>query len=201
MNLNFLGDALDYWKGAIFTDLRSEKLVSNFRVDAMATDTRQPTDQTLFARLLRIQESQLISHAYNLRQARRQYFSEISSKGDLFLDPDTGINTGPVKRIEQYLQPSELFEILQANKDRLAIVYQHVRAEKTRQRLDKILATLERERKGHFFALPMNQEQLPYCFSVTIVIVYNLCAAIFVVCLVHTHHSGLASGITELKST
>jgi len=151
MNLKFLGDALDHWKGAIFADLHSEKLVNDFRADTMATDTWQLRDLTLFARLLRIKQSQLISHEYDLRQNRSEYFSEIPSKGDLFLDPDTGIKTGAVQQIEQYLRPSELFQIMETDKNRLVTVYQHIRAQKTRQRLNRIMNVLEREKRSPFF--------------------------------------------------
>jgi hypothetical protein len=151
MNLKFVGDALDYWKGAIFADLNSEKLIENFRVDRMATDKWQPADLALFAHLLRIKESQLIFHEYDLRLERSQYFSEISPSGDLFLDPDTGIRTGAVRQPQQYLQPSELFGLLEANKNRLVVVYQHVRAKKTSARLEGVLSTLQRAKRSTFF--------------------------------------------------
>lgn len=153
MNLRFLGDALDYWKGAILSDLRSEKLLTNLRVDAMASDTWQPDDLALFSHLLRVRKGDFVSHRYHLCEQRQKYFAEISADGDLFLDPDTGIQTSPVKHLEHYLKPSELFEILGAKKDRIVAVYQHVSRVKTRRRVQRILSTLEHEKKGDFFCV------------------------------------------------
>ena len=153
MNLRFLGDALDYWKGAILSDLRAEDLLTNLRVDRMASDQWQPADLALFAHLLRIKENGLISHRYRLLQQREKYFAEISADGDLFLDPDTGIQTSAVKHIEQYLKPSELLQILEAKKDRLVAVYQHVSRVRTRRRVERILSILESEKKSDFFCV------------------------------------------------
>lgn len=138
MNLSFLGDALDHWKGSLFESLQQADVLREFAVDAMASDWQawQRKDRILFARLLRIQESQLIQHAGNLSN-RQQYFDEITHAGDLFLDPDTGIATGRVKRIIQYVQPTEIARLLHGS-DRILAVYQHVRARHVSVRVDAV---------------------------------------------------------------
>jgi hypothetical protein len=147
MNRGYLGDALDHWKGSVFEYLQREKLLRNFMVDPMATDDSKwdEHDSRLFAQLLRIEERQLVQHAYELSHDRRQYFAEIPPRGDLFLDPDTGIKTGSVKRIEHYLLPVELFEVLKTEEDRLIVVYQHIRAKRTRTRLETVVETLREQ--------------------------------------------------------
>ncbi len=146
MNLRYLGDALDHWKGSVFEHLQRENVLKNFLVDPMATDDLKwnRDDSGLFARLLRIEERQLVQHARDLTRHRQSYFAEIPPTGDLFLDPDTGIRTGRVDKSEQYLLPSELFEVMKTEEDRLIVVYQHVRA-KTRPRLEKVVAVLREQ--------------------------------------------------------
>jgi len=106
-------------------------------------------DSQLFARLLRIDERQLVSHHCDLCENRLRYFAEIPPEGDLFLDPNTGIKTGNVKRLEQYLLPSELFQVLGSDKERVVVVYQHVRAKKVRERLEEVLEVV-RKNNGRF---------------------------------------------------
>src|SRR5688500_3252510 len=59
MNLRYLGDALDHWKGSLFEYLQTACLVRELAVDAMAGDAEQwqPADWKLFARLLRVKET------------------------------------------------------------------------------------------------------------------------------------------------
>jgi hypothetical protein len=144
MKLQFLGDALDHWKGSVFETLQQQGVLRDFFVDPMASDAPawKPADSKLFARLLRIEQRQLVSHGHDLCNDRARYFAEIPPNGDLLLDPDTGIKTGTVKRIEQYLLPTELFEAMGRGENRIVVVYQHVRAKKTRERIEKVIATL-----------------------------------------------------------
>jgi hypothetical protein len=146
MNLQFLGDALDHWKGSVFELLQRESVLNDFRVDPMASDAPgwKPADSKLFARLLRVNERQLVTHECDLCDNRVGYFEEIPRQGDVFLDPDTGIKTGSVKRLEQYLLPSELFQVLGPGSERVVVVYQHVRAKKVRERLEEVLAVLKK---------------------------------------------------------
>ena len=148
MNLQFLGDALDYWKGSVFEVLQQSDLLRDFKVDTMASDSEdwQETDHRLYARLLRIDQQQLIAHKNTLSGNRSKYFKEIPINSDLFLDPDTGFKTGPVRSLPQYLTPAEFLDLLKP--DRIVAVYQHVRAQKTRNRVEEVLKVLHRETSG-----------------------------------------------------
>ena len=129
MNLAFLGDALDHWKGSLFESLHKSGVLRNFAVDPMASDWAawQPEDVSLFALLLRVDESKIVRHKVGLSN-RKHYFDEIEHTGDLFLDPDTGIATGKVKRINQHVKPLEIERLLRGS-ERLLAVYRHVRAQ------------------------------------------------------------------------
>ncbi len=144
MNLRYLGDALDHWKGSVFEMLQEEGLVKGLQVDAMCSDKEpwKTDDVELYARLLRIKRAQLMQHRHDLCKDRSKYFSEVSITGDIFLDPDTGIKTGDVRHLEHYLTPNEFFDVMKQDKERLVIVYQHVRAQRTRQRVENVLAIL-----------------------------------------------------------
>lgn len=154
MNLDYLGDALDHWKGSIFEGLQRDGVLKDFIVDQMATDARlwKPVDSELFVRLLRIKRFQLVSHNHDLCEDRAGYFAEISSKGDLFLDPNTGIKTGSVNRIADYIMPAELIAAMHKDSNRVVIVYQHIRAKKTRERVAEVLAALKKKDK-HFYCV------------------------------------------------
>ncbi|MDP3001101.1 MAG: hypothetical protein Q8N47_26700 [Bryobacterales bacterium] len=150
MNLDYLGDALDHWKGSLFAYLQLEGALRNFAVDAMATDlvAWSEADFCIFARLLRINGDQIVQHKESLLRARHRYFSEITHGGDIFLDPDTGIATGggnQIKHIEKYVRPTDLALLLRSNSGRVVAVYQHVRARRTCERVDACLAAIENE--------------------------------------------------------
>jgi hypothetical protein len=146
MNLKYLGDALDYWKGSVFERLQTKKLLQGFCVDAMASDKRlwKEADTKLYAELLRINQSQLIRHDHDLSKERAKYFSELPTDGDVFLDSDTGIATGEVTCPAHYVRPVELQNVMQGGTRRLVIVYQHIRAQRARDRVERILAVLNR---------------------------------------------------------
>jgi len=165
MNLQFLGDALDHWKGSVFEILQRERVLRDFLVDPMASDAPawKPADLKLFARLLRIEQRQLVSHNHDLCQDRARYFAEIPSKGDLFLDPDTGIKTGNVQRLVQYVLPTELFKVMESGEERVVVIYQHVRAKKTRERVEEVLATL-REEDIRFFCTSYESGTVAFLF-------------------------------------
>ena len=142
MNLAFLGDALDHWKGSLFESLHKSGVLRNFAVDPVASDWAawQPEDVSLFALLLRVDESKIVRHKVGLSN-RKHYFDEIEHTGDLFLDPDTGIATGKVKRINQHVKPLEIERLLRGS-ERLLAVYQHVRAPSVSTRVDAVCRTL-----------------------------------------------------------
>ena len=140
MNLAFLGDALDHWKGSLFESLQKGGIVRDFAVDPMASDLAawSSGDFALFSTLLRIDRSQVISHSQPLSD-RKGYFLEIQHRGDLFLDPDTGIATG--KPSVQHVTPVEIAGLLESA-DRLLAIYQHVRAQRVAGRVDAVCAAI-----------------------------------------------------------
>jgi hypothetical protein len=146
MNLNFLGDALDQWKGSLFESLQANNVLRGFAVDPMASDQQLWTsaDSALFARLLRIKSSQIIQHRVSL-QDRLAYLQEIPHSGDLFVDPDTGVATGVVDEPCCYLYPAEIEQLLDSSPSRLLAIYQHVRGTKVAARVDKVLECVGRQ--------------------------------------------------------
>ena len=145
MHLQYLGDALDHWKGSVFEHLQESGALRDLRIDPMASDLAawEPEDWLLFARLLRVRPEQILHHDHPLDRDRARYFGEIPSSGDLFVDPDTGIATSRVKSARQYLFPAEVRSLLSANPNRLLVVYQHVRAVRVRTRVQQVLACLQ----------------------------------------------------------
>ncbi len=155
MNLRFLGDALDHWKGSVVGGVQSANVVEDFRVDAMAIDIDKwrSEDWSLYAKLLRVRKSQIVEHTATLERNRKEYFDEIPRSGDLFLDPDTGIKTGSGNRdIRQYLKPEELFFLMNYEQRRVVVVYQHVRGMKTRKRVDDVLKVLRSDQPNCYCA-------------------------------------------------
>ena len=143
MNLRFLGDALDHWKGSLIGSLQDAGILRSLFLDPMASDATswRPEDVEVYARLLRVDRSQIVEHRVNLNE-RDAYFHEIPSTDDLFLDPDTGIATGAVREPTRYVTPPEVWRLFQVSENRLLLVYQHVRAQKVSDRVDKVLAAL-----------------------------------------------------------
>ncbi len=142
MNLQFLGDALDHWKGSLFGSLREAKVLRNFAVDPMASDIERwgGEDFNLFGRLLQVAPAQLIRHRASLKD-RAAYFGEISHQGDLFLDPDTGVATGRVTGA--HVSPSEIGQLLDGATDRLLVIYQHVRGMSVASRVNQVMNTVK----------------------------------------------------------
>lgn len=143
MHLDYLGDALDHWKGSIFADLQTNHLI-RFAADPMPTDAPDwtPFHRQLYARLLHIQQSQIVLHVHDLSQRRAEYFAEIDHDGDLFLDPDNGIQTSRPNDRAKYITPNEIHERLAKHSDHILAVYQHIRATRTRDRLNQIVDVL-----------------------------------------------------------
>jgi len=81
------------------------------------------------------------------RRYRERYFLGIPRTGDLFLDPDTGIKTRGSTH-EKYLLPRELFELIEPERDRLVIVYQHsAHGSKMHDRVKRVLAKLAEQKR------------------------------------------------------
>jgi hypothetical protein len=134
MKLEFLGDAFDYWKGALFSRLQREGILVDFMVDPMLTDPEnwRTSDFRLYADLLQITEDQILRHERKLQKERAQYFAEITHTGDLFLDPDTGIDLRHARHnnIERYVKVSEIHQLIRGNLPRVLCIYQHLRGKK-----------------------------------------------------------------------
>jgi hypothetical protein len=143
MNLLYLGDALDHWKGSLFDGLQRAGLLNDFRVDALASDPDMWNEDhyKLYSQLLRIEPDQVVRHKEHLTN-RDGYFREIPNRGDLFLDPDTGIATCEVKKKTQYLFPHEIHALLSADDKRVLVVYQHVRAQSVAGRVYNVMTAL-----------------------------------------------------------
>src|SRR5262249_18513342 len=86
-----------------------------------------------------------------LRTQREAYFSEIPRQGDIFLDPDTGISTGTSTSTIRHIAPSEVSELLHADRKRLVAVYQH------KWQAQNMAATVERA------LIALSLKDLPLC--------------------------------------
>jgi hypothetical protein len=146
MKLEYLGDALDHWKGSLFEYLKAEGTLNELAVDPMATDrdSWKEGDLQIYARLLHVERHLIIPHRARLAD-REQYFAEITHNGDLFLDPDTGIATSHTSQAEKYVRRKELAALLRHPESRVVIVYQHIRAQKTRERIKKCVDVVKQE--------------------------------------------------------
>ena len=125
VNLNFLGDALDHWKGSLISILSSKWLIRNVVVEPMITDERpwSKHDLDTYRRLLRLESASQICHGQSTFSGKREeYFDEIPQEVDVFLDPDTGIATDKGNR--KHVKVSELGNLL-AKSDRVLMIYQH----------------------------------------------------------------------------
>ncbi len=149
MNLKYLGDALDHWKGSLFEYLDNAGVLRGFAVDPMTSDHpkwKKP-DFSLYAQLLRVKNTQIIPRR-STTLYRRRYNGVTSHSGDLFLDPDTGIATGPVTQKNQYIMPREIASLLPESTDRLLAVYQHVSRQKVSSRVGVVIDRLTEKIDG-----------------------------------------------------
>jgi len=156
MNLRFLGDVLDHWKGSIISRLSDAQLLHNLMVDQMATDFSQwrEIDHTIYAKLLMIERESIVPHGQELSGNRKAYVQEILKyNGDLFLDPDTGICTNSQAGSE-HLKATELHAILDCAPERIVMVYQHNgRTGNMRARVVEVMFYLQRHGAGfHAYA-------------------------------------------------
>jgi len=150
VNLRFLGDVHDHWKGSMIDLLLRNNLLEKFKVDPMLTDYSQwgEIDYSLYCKILRIKRSMLIHHSEDLCLSRKTYIDEILSvEGDIFFDPDIGICTNTRPGYE-HLKASELYLILNHIPSRIVMVYQHIRARKARERIVEIFDYLQKQGAG-----------------------------------------------------
>jgi hypothetical protein len=144
VNLAYLGDALDHWKGSLFSHLAEDGVISELKADPMLTDPDDWLlgDFFLYARLLKIDSDDVIRHERSLARNRGGYFAEIPKGGDVFLDPDVGLATGRVRHPHRYVEPADVMRLLFNGPNRVVAVYQHVRAQTAFARLAVVTARL-----------------------------------------------------------
>ena len=145
MRLQWIGDALDHWKGGVLEVLQAREVWSDFCVDPMATDIGDwlPSDFAIYADLLRVDPDRVVRHEKTLDN-RDGYFGELPNVQDVFLDPDTGIATGRVKNPSQYVRSQDIWRQMCSGRNRMVAVYQHVRAIKTSVRVDQVVSHVDR---------------------------------------------------------
>lgn len=146
MNLKYLADALDYWKGGVLNFLEGRRLLDSLLVEPMLSDPEAWTGEqwSLFAGLLRVSGDQIVRHRQSLTADRPAYFQEIPPFETIFLDPDIGVCTSRVTSTSraQYVFPEELRSLLDETPNRLLIVYQHVRGS-VRDRLNEVTRAIQ----------------------------------------------------------
>lgn len=141
MNTDYLGDALDYWKGAVLGGLQRQRCLCNLAVDAMLTDPDQWKEAhwQIYARLLHVENEQVNRPTDDLGK-REPYFTDLKSRiigCDAFLDPDTGIYTGNGHGGRKYLYPRNVGTLL--NGSNIVLVYQHGARQKMCERIEEIV--------------------------------------------------------------
>lgn len=91
---------------------------------------------------MQIRPDQVLQHKRKLREDRGKYFTEVVHAGDLFVDPDTGIALRPVGHAEKYIKVREIHQLLGEKLPRILCIYQHVRAQKTKDRVSELVLAL-----------------------------------------------------------
>ena len=161
MNLEHLGDALDHWKGAIFSQLRNNDWFRDFAVDPMITNQTpwDDADTGVYRKLLDLEDNEPVLHANALfsHQTRQQYFKELIHGGDMFLDPDTGIATAPTDA--QHVTVDEIHSLFRGDymEDRTILVFQHAGHDPFAARIEQLA--------GRVIAPENNLDRDLYCCS------------------------------------
>lgn len=125
MKKKYLGDVYDHWKGSLIRQLNTANVLRDLAVYPMITDAVsawKPDDFGTYAALLGINVNQILrcDREFN-RNPPNDYF-DVRYTGDLFVDPDTGIE--PSRCGREHISISELNH-LQRIESRLILVYQH----------------------------------------------------------------------------
>ena len=148
MNIKFLGDALDHWKGSLLSILSRKELIRNFVIEPMITDDSRwsKEDMETYIRLLRLETANRVCHSQTtFKGAREEYFDEVPQTVDVFLDPDTGIATRNGGR--KHLKVLEIGKLL-AKSDRVLMIYQHSARGSFDERLRNITGAVSRDIPG-----------------------------------------------------
>jgi hypothetical protein len=125
MRLDYLGDALDHFKGSLFRHLQRAGLLSNLSVDPMATDAERWNEDhyRLYCELLGVRAAHILKSRETLDAKGRRDLGLPGHDGDLFLDPDIGVLTGSQTPARSYVRPEEVRRLLSPS--RVVAVYQH----------------------------------------------------------------------------
>jgi hypothetical protein len=134
MNIDVLGNAADYFKGALLRRLLDEGLLRDLAIDPLVTDAANwdtAADQ-LYAEIVGCGASRIRRPGgfREPRQNRRPIGIE-GHTGDIFLDPDIGVQNGQAKDEPwKYVEPEEIRASLVGS--RIVGVYQSKRRIGTR---------------------------------------------------------------------
>ena len=161
MNKNFLGDALDHWKGSLLGRLEQRGLGVDIHVVPMLTRVGWNKQfLTLYADLLHRRHDQVLlaDEVFESRN-RESYFAKVEWTGDLFLDPDTGLGQ---RRGHQHVVAADLRQLLDGgDEDRIIMVYQHAWRTSNPHGLIKRIA---REVEAHALSMVSSQvEMVVFC--------------------------------------
>jgi len=145
MNVEFLGDALDHWKGSLFRSLRRGDLLLDLAVEPMFSDAGfwKASAVRAYARLLGVPAERIVRHRRGLGD-RDAYFEEIHHSRDLFLDPDTGVAVG-ARCDRKHVAPGEVARLLMAERHRVVAVYQHSGREEWPSRIRRVVRRVARK--------------------------------------------------------
>ena len=152
MNLQHLGDALDFWKGGVF---RSLDITDQLRVLPMLTDAQSwtPDQLALYATLLCLPgPGRILRCQVQFPENPRASYFEVPCGGGpcIFLDPDTGIGPGGGKHVTI----TDLDQVLSCNGVEMLVVYQH--AHRTEGWLADLIATLKLNLKAPVFVFGLD---------------------------------------------
>ena len=127
MNLKYLGDAMDFWKGGVI--YRIKKWGFNLKVLPCFTNAppmwKPPSAYlNLYCKILNISVPDILNPSSQFPTSpRADYFNNLPTD-DLFIDPDTGIHIGS-KPQKTHISTSDLNTLLKIKEERLLFVYQH----------------------------------------------------------------------------
>lgn len=143
MNLRYLGDAFDHWKGALLSRLVQDGALVDLGVYPVASDHAEWTeaDYRIYADLLRVPVA-AVQRATPHPHPRTRILTDTPHKGDAFLDPDTGIATGRVRYWSHYVYPTDVLWLLNNGYNRAVAVYQHVRGTSVANRVDQVILAM-----------------------------------------------------------
>jgi hypothetical protein len=130
MNLTHLGDAFDFWKGGVIGALAGLGHLQDVHVLPMITDWPirerwQDGHFALYAALLGVARERVLRQDVEFTtETRADYFRIDPHLGDVFVDPDTGIE--PTTRGgTEHMRRQEIAMLLPAEASRIVLVYQH----------------------------------------------------------------------------